>query len=108
MFESESPPPYRSSSAGLLGSLASSSSTSSDWSGGSTPLVVRCHSMSSTSKRPTEAGPSHAQKTDFIQRTVKIFTGKKNQPTAPTLPPVVIVPARPRRLEQPSRTKPNV
>lgn len=96
VLESESPPPYRSSSAGLLGSIgSSSSSSSSDWSGGSAPLVVRCHSMSSTSKRP-EAGSS-GQKTDFIQRTVKIFTGKKSQPPpAPTLP-VVIVPARPRR-----------
>lgn len=98
VLESESPPPYRSSSAGLLGSIGSSSSTSSstDWSGGSAPLVVRCHSMSSTSKRP-EAGPS-GPKTDFIQRTVKIFTGKnKSQPPpAPTLP-VVVVPSRPRR-----------
>ncbi|XP_054288014.1 protein TMEPAI-like [Macrosteles quadrilineatus] len=42
VFDGESPPPYRSSSAGLL-SLGSSSHTSSEWSHG----VVRCHSMSS-------------------------------------------------------------
>lgn len=117
VLESESPPPYRSSSAGLLGSIGSSSSSgSSDWSGGSAPLVVRCHSMSSTSKRPEAAGPS-AQKTDFIQRTVKIFTGKKSQPPpAPTLP-AVIVPSRPRRTSDqqgsagsaaPARPKPSV
>lgn len=116
VLESESPPPYRSSSAGLLGSIgSSSSSSSSDWSGGSAPLVVRCHSMSSTSKRP-EAGHS-GPKTDFIQRTVKIFTGKnKSQPPpAPTLP-VVIVPSRPRRTSdhqqggqsQQNRPKPSV
>lgn len=115
VLESESPPPYRSSSAGLLGSIGSSSSNSgsSEWSGGgSAPLVVRCHSMSSsstssssTSKRP-EAGPSGGQKTDFIQRTVKIFTGKKSQqPPAPTLPPpVVVVPLRPRQPPPPSST----
>lgn len=96
MLESESPPPYRSSSAGLLGSIGSSSSGSSDWSGGSAPLVMRCHSMSSTSKRP-DAGAS-GQKTDFIQRTVKIFTGKKSQPPpAPTLP-AVVVPTRTRQI----------
>lgn len=105
VFESESPPPYRSSSAGLLGSLNSSSSTSSDWSAGSTPLVVRCHSLSS--KRPNEpAAPS--QKTDFLRTVNKIFTGKKNQPaSAPTLPPVVIVPSRTKQVnEKPARTKP--
>lgn len=108
VFESESPPPYRSSSAGLLGSLGSSSSSSSDWSTGSAPLVVRCHSLSS--KRPNEPAGS-SQKTDLFQRTVnKIFTGKKNQPpSAPTLPPVVVVPNRTRRIsEQPARTKPNM
>ena len=98
VLESESPPPYRSSSAGLLGSISGSSSGSSDWSGGSAPLVVRCHSMSSSSmsKRP-EAGTS-GQKTDFLQRTVKIFTGKKSQPpSAPTLPVVIVPSSRPRR-----------
>lgn len=110
VLESESPPPYRSSSAGLLGSIGSSSSGSSDWSGGSAPLVMRCHSMSSTSKRP-EAGSS-GQKTDFIQRTVKIFTGKKSQPPpAPTLP-AVVVPTRPRQTSEQQnssgRPKPSV
>lgn len=112
VLESESPPPYRSSSAGLLGSSSSSSSSSSggggDWSGGgSAPLVVRCHSMSSSSttsssKRP-EAGSS-GQKTDFLHRTVKIFTGGKKgtgggggTPTPVQTLPVVIVPTRPRR-----------
>ncbi|KAL3276038.1 hypothetical protein HHI36_020767 [Cryptolaemus montrouzieri] len=96
VLESESPPPYRSSSAGLLGS-SSSSSSSSEWStlgsGGNAPLVVRCHSMSSTTKRP-EGESGGVQKTDFLQRTVKIFTGKKSTPQnpnpAPTLPAVVV------------------
>ncbi|XP_064214564.1 protein TMEPAI isoform X2 [Tribolium castaneum] len=111
VLESESPPPYRSSSAGLLGSSSSSSSSGGggEWSGGGgAPLVVRCHSMSSsssstaTTKRP-EAGSS-GQKTDFLHRTVKIFTGgKKGAGATPTPPPVhttlpvVIVPTRPRR-----------
>ncbi|XP_031346838.1 low-density lipoprotein receptor class A domain-containing protein 4-like isoform X2 [Photinus pyralis] len=109
VLESESPPPYRSSSAGLLGSIGSNSSGSSDWSGGSAPLVMRCHSMSSTSKRPEAA--SSGQKTDFIQRTVKIFTGKKSQPPpAPTLP-AVVVPTRPRQTSEQQnsgRPKPSV
>lgn len=118
VLESESPPPYRSSSAGLLGSSTSSSSGSScgggDWSGGSAPLVVRCHSMSSTSTKRPEAGSS-GQKTDFLQRTVKKFTGGKKQgpgrapPPVQTLP-VVIVPARPRRPDhqQGGGSKPSV
>lgn len=114
VMESESPPPYRSSSAGVLASCSSSSGTGSDWSSsGSAPLVVRCHSMSSTSSammtsKPGSATGSHhhhhhhnasqgGQKTDFLQRTVKIFTGKKTpttstQQTAPTPAPCVIVP----------------
>ncbi|KAJ8966483.1 hypothetical protein NQ317_006286 [Molorchus minor] len=121
VLESESPPPYRSSSAGVLAS-SSSSSSGSDWSSGSAPLVVRCHSMSSTSKPMSSSSHPHhnaaatGQKTDFLQRTVKIFTGKKTQhhqpPPAPTLP-VVVVPAttttttstRTRRMD-PNRPKP--
>lgn len=67
--------------------------------------------MSSTSKRSDAS--SSGQKTDFLQRTVKIFTGKKSQPPpAPSLP-VVIVPTRPRRTEPPQqqnqgRPKPSV
>uniref|UniRef100_A0A6P7G538 Uncharacterized protein n=2 Tax=Diabrotica virgifera virgifera TaxID=50390 RepID=A0A6P7G538_DIAVI len=104
VLESESPPPYRSCSAGMLSTSSSTSSTSSDWSTSSNPLVVRCHSMSSTSSSKPINNPSHSvtiQKTDFLQRTVKIFTGggKKTAsqqtvyqpPPAPTLP-VVIVP----------------
>ncbi|XP_056643089.1 uncharacterized protein LOC130899384 isoform X1 [Diorhabda carinulata] len=103
VLESESPPPYRSCSAGMLSTSSSTSSANSDWSTSSNPLVVRCHSMSSTSSKPTNHS-SHSvtiQKTDFLQRTVKIFTGggKKTAsqqtvyqpPPAPTLP-VVIVP----------------
>ncbi|CAH1112625.1 unnamed protein product [Psylliodes chrysocephalus] len=104
VLESESPPPYRSCSAGML-STSSSSSGSSDWSTSSptNPLVVRCHSMSSTSSKSslnttsTAATTPAIQKTDFLQRTVKIFTGggKKTvyqqPPPAPALP-VVIVP----------------
>uniref|UniRef100_V5IAP0 Low-density lipoprotein receptor class A domain-containing protein n=2 Tax=Anoplophora glabripennis TaxID=217634 RepID=V5IAP0_ANOGL len=111
VLESESPPPYRSSSAGVLAS-SSSSSSGSDWSAGSAPLVVRCHSMSSTSKPISSSSHPNAtsQKTDFLQRTVKIFTGKKTQhhqpPPAPTLP-VVVVPATSRsRRTDPSRPKP--
>uniref|UniRef100_A0A1B6D1H7 Uncharacterized protein n=2 Tax=Clastoptera arizonana TaxID=38151 RepID=A0A1B6D1H7_9HEMI len=44
VFDGESPPPYRSSSAGLLSLGSTSSSGSSDW---TTHNVVRCHSMSS-------------------------------------------------------------
>lgn len=105
VLESESPPPYRSSSAGYLAS--SSTSSCSDWSSstgtGGQPLVVRCNSMSSSMKRPQpEAASSSAQKTDFLQRTVKIFTGKKTQtppPPAPTLP-AVTVPSRHRRTTE--------
>ncbi|XP_074029654.1 uncharacterized protein isoform X2 [Leptinotarsa decemlineata] len=116
VLETESPPPYRSNSAGMLPS-SSSSSSGSDWSSSSGPLVVRCHSMSSTSKTTNSNHPSSAassaagQKTDFLQRTVKIFTGGKktttNQPSpAPTLP-VVIVPATSRtQRAAPSRSKP--
>lgn len=43
VFDGESPPPYRSSSAGLLSLGSTSSGSSSDW----THSVVRCHSMSS-------------------------------------------------------------
>lgn len=43
VFDGESPPPYRSSSAGLLSLGSTSSSSSTDW----THNVVRCHSMSS-------------------------------------------------------------
>lgn len=110
VLESESPPPYRSSSAGLLGS-SSSSSSSADWTlGGSSnaPLVERCHSMSSTHRRPDAAGTSN-QKTDLLQRTVKIFTGKKTTPQAPspapTLP-VVVVPSR-RRDQNPTAHRPS-
>ncbi|XP_063915055.1 uncharacterized protein LOC135131316 isoform X2 [Zophobas morio] len=123
VLESESPPPYRSSSAGLLGSSSSSSSSSGggggDWSGGGgAPLVVRCHSMSSSTssssnKRP-EAGSS-GQKTDFLHRTVKIFTGGKKGSAGVVTPPpqtlpVVIVPTRPRRTsgDQQGRPKPSV
>ncbi|CAG9769864.1 unnamed protein product [Ceutorhynchus assimilis] len=113
VMDSDSPPPYRSSSAGVLASCSSSSGASSDWSSpsGNAPLVVRCHSMSSTSstmtsKLGTHGGSHHhhhnassqgGQKTDFLQRTVKIFTGKKT-PTSTssshnmTPAPCVIVP----------------
>ncbi|GLV34545.1 hypothetical protein CBL_09025 [Carabus blaptoides fortunei] len=113
VFESESPPPY---------------SGSTDWSTGSTPFVVRCHSMSSTStmtaKRTLEpqvttpaptatcSATAGGPKTDFLQRTVKIFTGKKTltQP-APTLPGVVVpttttsVRTTRRLAEQPAPTR---
>ncbi|CAG9861975.1 unnamed protein product [Phyllotreta striolata] len=100
VLESESPPPYRSCSAGMLSTSSSSSSGSGDWSTSSpsNPLVVRCHSMSSTSSKSSlNAATPAIQKTDFLQRTVKIFTGggKKTvyqqPPPAPALP-VVIVP----------------
>ncbi|XP_044748894.1 protein TMEPAI-like isoform X3 [Coccinella septempunctata] len=103
VLESESPPPYRSSSAGLLGSSSSSSSSSADWTMGgmsNAPLVERCHSMSSTTRR---SDATSNQKTDLLQRTVKIFTGKRTAPQAPspapTLP-VVVVPSRRRPPEQ--------
>ncbi|XP_066250494.1 uncharacterized protein [Euwallacea similis] len=100
VMESESPPPYRSSSAGYLASSSSSSGASSDWSSssGNAPLVVRCHSMSSTSTTMTKPGATHpsqhaGQKTDFLQRTVKIFTGKKATTSTGQVPaPCVIVP----------------
>ncbi|XP_048525863.1 trinucleotide repeat-containing gene 18 protein isoform X2 [Dendroctonus ponderosae] len=129
--ESKSPPPYRSSSAGVLASSSSSSGASSDWSSssGSDPMVVRCHSMSSTSSamscKPEVSGTSHhhsvssqsAQKTDFLQRTVKIFTGKKSPATSSSQPmaaaPCVIVPtaaaqnrAQPRRDAGPGQKPP--
>ncbi|XP_071055066.1 protein TMEPAI-like isoform X2 [Onthophagus taurus] len=134
VLESESPPPYRSSSVGLLGSISGSSSSSGDWSSSSSsstgvgsgcggglnnaPLVVRCHSMSSSStgsssKRGVETSSSatssaNHQKTDFLQRTVKRFTGGKKTNTTSTVSggvavahqqqhvnvPVVIVPMR--------------
>ncbi|KAJ9588565.1 hypothetical protein L9F63_028132, partial [Diploptera punctata] len=59
VFDGESPPPYRSSSAGVLGS-----GEPGDWSSGgsSTTRVVRCHSVSSGSSSgssiPAPAGPS--------------------------------------------------
>ncbi|CAG2056110.1 unnamed protein product [Timema podura] len=45
VFDGESPPPYRSCSAGLL-----SLGGSSDWSSSDCSGVIRCHSMSSSSK----------------------------------------------------------
>lgn len=128
VLESESPPPYRSHSAGVLStstysstnSTSSASSTSSttsgggagcahsaDWSSsGCASLVVRCHSMSSSTgaHRTTPHGASSnaavaPQKTDFLQRTVKILTGggkKAHQPQPPPAPTlsVVVVPRR--------------
>ncbi|XP_039284409.1 protein TMEPAI isoform X2 [Nilaparvata lugens] len=56
VFDGESPPPYRSSSAGLLslGSTTGSSASSSDW---TTHSVVRCHSMSSKYPPPPHLPP---------------------------------------------------
>ncbi|KAK6634105.1 hypothetical protein RUM44_004713 [Polyplax serrata] len=61
VFDGESLPSYRSSSAGLL---------SSDWSSGSSSgsLVVRCHSVSgASSKRPA----------NILGRTVRCLSGKR-------------------------------
>ncbi|KAL1517495.1 hypothetical protein ABEB36_001254 [Hypothenemus hampei] len=97
----ESPTPYRSSSAGVLATSSSSSgASSSEWSSssssGNAPLVMRCHSMSPSSKPGGATSTSHhhhhhhhhyassqQQKTDFLQRTVKIFTGNKKTPQPP-------------------------
>ncbi|XP_075225611.1 uncharacterized protein LOC142326787 isoform X2 [Lycorma delicatula] len=53
VFDGESPPPYRSSSAGLLSLGSTSSGSSSDW----THSVVRCHSMSSKYPPPPHLPP---------------------------------------------------
>ncbi|XP_030765804.1 uncharacterized protein LOC115889863 isoform X2 [Sitophilus oryzae] len=134
VMDGESPPPYRSSSAGVLASSSSSTSSStsstgvgSDWSSGGSggaSCFVRCHSMSSTSSTSKTLGTSHhhhhhqhtpggAQKTDFLQRTVKIFTGKKTTTTATsatssvtstTTAPCVIVPVtRQQQQQQPKK-----
>jgi len=99
VFDGESPPPYRSSSAGVL---ATDWSTGSSSSAGSGSLVVRCHSISggTSSKRPV----------DLFGRTVRCFSGKKQQQlqsstttnttttTNEEKVPSVYVPSRCRRL----------
>ncbi|GLG93838.1 Uncharacterized protein GBIM_01176 [Gryllus bimaculatus] len=63
VFDGESPPPYRSSSAGLLalGAGAGAGAGASDWSSGSGssgPHVVRCHSLSSSSSSSSSSASS--------------------------------------------------
>lgn len=79
VFDGESPPPYRSSSAGLL---------ASDWSSGSNSgsLVVRCHSVSgASSKRPA----------DILGRTVRCLSGKRCHHPANEESSMVLPSARP-------------
>lgn len=76
----ESPPPYRSSSAGLLASDWSSGSSSG--SGG----LLRCHSMSAS--QPVKRPPDN-----ILGRTVRCFSGRRHEePPPPRPPPTVIVP----------------